>query len=330
MTDTKAETISEPEKKTSVIHVAPSPHIRDMNSDTRAMMIEVLIALLPVVATALFLFGRQAFIQLVICLTACLAFESLFIRMRGRKMTITDCSAAVTGLILGLSLPGSAPWFVGVIASGTAMGIGKIIFGGLGMNIFNPAMVGRAFVMIAFAGFMGAGSYETITGLVDGVSGATPLSVLKFNGTGVEIPRLFWGNTNGSLGETSTAACLAGACFLLLRKTVSWQIPLSILLTVFVMAGLADLAGDHSGRFLMHHLFGGALMFGAFFIATDPVTSPLTARGKWIFGFGIGFLTMVLRFFSGYPEGVMFAVLLMNAVTPLINRWTNPLPMGEG
>jgi len=197
------------------------------------------------------------------------------------------------------------------------------------MNIFNPAMVGRAFVMIAFAGLMGAGSYENLTGLVDAVSGATPLSELKFNSTPTIISHLFWGNTNGSIGETSSAACLLGGLFLIFRKTASWQIPVSVLLTVLVIAGITDLIGVRSGVLVVHHLFGGALIFGSFFIATDPVTSPLTSKGKWIFGIGTGILIMIIRLFSGYPEGVMFAVLMMNALTPLINRWTNPQPLGE-
>ncbi|MDD9302221.1 MAG: RnfABCDGE type electron transport complex subunit D [Desulfobacter sp.] len=311
------------------IHVAPSPHIRDTKGDTRKMMMDVILGLLPMVIVAVYLFRLYAVKQMCICLVSCLAFEWLFVKMRQRSGTLKDCSAVVTGIILALSLPGSAPWFVGVIASAVAMGIGKIIFGGLGMNIFNPAMVGRAFVMIAFAQLMGAGSYENLTGLVDGVSGATPLSALKFNHLATPVPDLFWGMTNGSIGETSTAACLAGGLFLVLRRAASWQIPLGILATVLVLAGIGDIAGSHSGRLLIHHLFGGALMFGAFFIATDPVTSPLTSKGKWVFGIGTGFLIMVIRFFSGYPEGVMFAVLMMNAVTPLINRWTNPQPMGE-
>ncbi|MCG8637185.1 MAG: RnfABCDGE type electron transport complex subunit D [Desulfobacterales bacterium] len=311
------------------IHVAPSPHIRDTSAGTRKMMVDVLVALVPPVLVSVYLFRIYAVTQLAICLVSCLAAEFIFVRMRGRAMTLKDCSAGVTGIILALSLPGSAPWFVGIIASFVAMGIGKIIFGGLGMNIFNPAMVGRAFVMIAFAGLMGAGSYENMTGLVDAVSGATPLSELKFGNVSTDISRLFWGNTNGSLGETSAAASLLGGLFLVFRRTASWQIPAGILLTVAVIAGITDLAGPGSGLFLMQQLFGGALMFGAFFIATDPVTSPLTAKGKWIFGIGTGALIMVIRLFSGYPEGLMFAVLMMNAVTPLINRWTNPVPMGE-
>jgi electron transport complex protein RnfD len=316
-------------KDNPVIHVAPSPHIRDTGTHTQKMMIDVLIALSPAIIMSIYLFQAYAVKQLFICIVSCLAAEFLFVRMRGKSITLNDCSAVVTGIILALSLPGSAPWFVGFIASVVAMGIGKIIFGGLGMNIFNPAMVGRAFVMIAFAGLMGAGSYENITGLVDAVSGATPLSALKFSNTPTIISNLFWGTTNGSIGETSAAACLLGGLFLVFRKTASWQIPVSILLTVLVIAGITDLAGDYSGLYLIHHVFGGALMFGAFFIATDPVTSPLTSKGKWIFGFGTGILIMIIRLFSGYPEGVMFAVLIMNALTPLINRWTNPQPMGE-
>ncbi len=319
-----------PDKKSgAIIHVAPSPHIVDKGAGTQKMMIDVMIALLPILLLSVYLFRLYAVKQLFICVITCMVSEFLFVRIRGKSLTLKDFSAVVTGIILALSLPGSAPWFVGVLASVVAMGIGKIIFGGLGMNIFNPAMVGRAFVMIAFAQLMGAGSYENMTGLVDAVSGATPLSALKFNGLTSDISHLFWGNTNGSIGETSTAACLLGGLYLVFRKTASWQIPLGIILTVLVIAGITDISGSHSGLFLAQHLFGGALMFGAFFIATDPVTSPLTSRGKWIFGIGTGVLIMIIRLFSGYPEGVMFAVLMMNAVTPLINRWTNPQPMGE-
>lgn len=317
------------ERSGPLIHVAPSPHINDATAHTQRMMTDVILALLPIIALSIYLFKFYAVKQLLICVVACMGSEFLFVRMRGKALTLKDCSAVVTGIILALSLPGSAPWFVGALASVVAIGIGKTLFGGLGMNIFNPAMVGRAFVMIAFAQLMGAGSYENVTGLVDAVSGATPLSALKFNDLFMPASSLFWGTTNGSLGETSSAACLLGGLFLVLRKTISWQIPSGILLSVALIAGITDLIGSHSGLFLVHHLFAGALMFGVFFIATDPVTSPLTPKGKWIFGIGTGFLIMVIRLFSGYPEGVMFAVLMMNAVTPLINRWTNPQPMGE-
>ncbi len=316
-------------RKPPFIHVAPSPHISDDKATTRRMMVDVILGLTPAIVVSLYLFRFYALKQIVVCVAACLAAEYLFVRMRGKSFTLKDCSAIVTGVILGLSLPGSAPWFVGALAGFVGIGIGKIIFGGVGMNIFNPAMVGRAFVMIAFASLMGAGAYENVTGLVDAVSGATPLSALKFNDAATGIAPLFLGVTNGSIGEVSAIACLLGGIYLIYRKTASWQIPVSILLTVVVIAGGTDLVGGHKGLFLLHHLFAGALMFGAFFIATDPVTSPLTAKGKVIFGVGTGCLIMVIRLFSGYPEGVMFAVLIMNALTPLINRWTIPQPMGQ-
>ena len=312
-----------------VIHVAHSPHIGSTNFSTRRMMIDVLVALSPAVVMSLHLFRWYAVQQLSLCMATCLLAEMLFVRMRGKSVTLSDCSAAVTGVILALSLPATAPWYVAVIASVVAIGIGKIIFGGLGMNIFNPAMVGRAFVMISFAGVMGAAAYEFHGGWIDALSQATPMNAFKQSGVLTPAADLFLGMTNGSLGETSALACLLGGLYLCIRRTASWEIPFGIITTVLILAAIADFAGDFGGRLLLQHLFGGALFFGAFFIATDPVTSPLTSRGKFIFGVGIGALVMLLRLFSGYPEGVMFAVLLMNAVTPLINRWTIPRTFGE-
>ena len=293
------------------------------------MMIDVLIALAPSVAMAIYLFRQLAAIQLVICIVGCLAAELIFVFIRRKPITLLDFSAAVTGVILALSLPATAPWYAGVIASLVAIGIGKIIFGGLGMNIFNPAMVGRAFVMISFAGAMGAAAYHQAGSVIDAISQATPMDTLKQAGEMTPLYNLFWGLTNGSMGETSAVAALLGGLYLCIRKTASWQIPFGVILATAILAGIADLTGGFHGTLLMHHLLGGALLFGAFFIATDPVTSPLTPKGKFIFGLGIGAIVMLLRLFSGYPEGVMFAVLLMNAVTPLINRWTIPQTFGE-
>ena len=315
--------ISEP-----VIHVSPSPHLISTASSTRRMMVDVLIALAPVVIASVLVFRGPALFQIGICAGSCLLAELAFVAMRGRKITLTDCSAIVTGIILAMSLPGTAPWYVGVIASLVAIGVGKIIFGGLGMNLFNPAMVGRAFVMISFAGALAASGYENAHSLVDAVSQATPLNAYKMNGVVTPLTDLLLGTTNGSLGETSALACLLGGLFLLIRKTASWQIPLGLLAAVTVVAGLADLLGPADGWTVLHHLLSGSVLFGAFFIATDPVTSPLTPKGKFIFGVGTGIFIMVLRLFSGYPEGVMFAVLFMNALTPLINRWTIPTPFG--
>ena len=313
---------------TPAIHVAPSPHVSSMAMTTRGMMRDVLIALIPVVAAAFLFFGWLAAKQLLICTAASLAAEALFTTMRGRPLSLTDLSAVVTGLVLGLSLPGTAPWYVGFIGAVVAIGIGKMVFGGLGMNIFNPAMVGRAFVMIAFAGSMAASGYILPGSGVDAVSQATPLTAFKQSGTVVPLASMVIGNVNGSLGETSFLACLLGGIYLCVRRAASWEIPAGILLSVLVIAGLVNLFNLGAAWTVLHQLAGGSLLFGAFYIATDPVTSPLTARGRWIYGIGIGVIIMLLRYFSGYPEGVMFAVLLMNAVTPLINRWNIPRPFG--
>ena len=328
MAKDKEQALTATEEIAPAIHVAPSPHLSSTSTSTKQMMLDVLIALAPVVGMAIYVFQMYAVRQLTICVSTCLVAEALFTRMRGKDLSLGDFSAAVTGVILALSLPGTAPWFVGVIASIVAVGIGKIIFGGVGMNIFNPAMVGRAFVMISFATFLGASGYQDVGSAVDAITQATPMDAFKQGGVVVSLPALFWGLTNGSLGETSALACLVGGIYLCVRRTASWEIPAGVIAAVVVLGGIANLLQPGSEWTVLHHLLGGSLLFGAFFIATDPVTSPLTPRGKLIFGIGVGAFIMLLRIFSGYPEGVMFAVLLMNGVTPLINRWTIPRPLG--
>jgi electron transport complex protein RnfD len=328
MAKDKEQALAATEEAAPVIHVAPSPHLSSTSTSTRQMMLDVLIGLAPVVGMAIYVFQMYAVRQLAICVSTCLLAEAVFTRMRGRTSTLWDFSAAVTGVILALSLPGTAPWFVGVIASVTAIGIGKIIFGGVGMNIFNPAMVGRAFVMISFATFLGASGYQDAGSAVDAVTQATPLDTYKQGGGVVSLSALFWGLTNGSLGETSAVACLVGGIYLCVRRTASWEIPAGVIAAAAVIGGIANLFQPGSEWTVLHHLLGGSLLFGAFFIATDPCSSPLTGKGKMIFGIGVGAFIMLLRIFSGYPEGVMFAVLLMNSLTPLINRWTIPRPLG--
>ena len=249
---------------------------------------------------------------------------------RAGRGTLGDCSAAVTGVILALSLPGVAPWHVGVVGSFVAIGIGKVVFGGLGQNIFNPAMVGRAFVMIAFPALLAAGGYVVGSeqAWVDTVTAATPLTAGMKAGKGYDLWELMKGTTNGSLGERGAIACLVGGLYLCIRRTACWEIPFAMLAAVAVIGGIANLTDLSAEWTVLHHLTGGAVMFGAFFVATDPVTSPLTRKGKLIFGAGIGTLVMIMRLFSSWPEGVMFSVLLMNAVVPLINRWTVPRPLG--
>ncbi|MFH0952842.1 MAG: RnfABCDGE type electron transport complex subunit D [Verrucomicrobiota bacterium] len=322
-----AETQAGAKPAPSVI-VAPAPHVFSGALTTRKMMFDVLLALVPVFIASVWVFRLYAVIQLFICVTSALVAEAVFTKMRGKRLSLGDGSAAVTGAILAFSLPPTAPWYVGAVGSTVAIGIGKIIFGGLGSNIFNPAMLGRAFVMIAFPAFMGATAYVNPAAGIDVLTQATPLTALKQLGQSVGLFPLFLGTTNGSVGETSALACLVGGLYLCLRRTASWQIPLGVILAAAAIAGAMGLKGPPSNWTVLHELMSGALLFGAFYIATDPVTSPLTPKGKFIFGLGVGALIMLIRKLSGYPEGVMFSVLIVNSVVPLINRWTVPTPVG--
>ncbi|HBO43461.1 MAG TPA: electron transporter RnfD [Planctomycetaceae bacterium] len=326
------------------LHVAPSPHLAQTAFHTRGMMIDVLVALAPVLLATLLVFRWHGVVQVGLCVLACVAAEAVLCLLMRKPIAVGDCSAAVTGVILGLSLPATAPWFVGVIASVVAIGLGKVVFGGLGYNLFNPAMVGRAFVMLSFAGYMGASAY-VVTDSLDVLTQATPLTMAKQNAAawaagqigpenmpeGLADIRQFWplflGTVNGSLGETSALAILAGGLFLCLRRVASWEIPLGMLVAGFLCAALAQWI-KLTPLTALQFMISGSFLFGAFFIATDPVTSPLTPWGKFAFGAGIGVLTMLIRVLSGYPEGVMFAVLLMNGAVPLLNRWTIPRPLG--
>lgn len=311
-----------------VLTVAPGPHIISGSLTTRRMMIDVLLGLLPLVAVAVWQFRHLALIQIAIGVVSALVAEWLFQRMRGRAATLSDGSAAVTGLILALSLPATAPWYVAAIGSFAAIGLAKVVFGGVGQNLFNPAMVGRAFAMIAFPAAMGASAYIAAQSPIDALTHATPLTALKMANEVTALGPLFLGTTNGSIGETSALAAILGGLYLCLRRTASWEIPAGAILSVVVAAGLPALFRDGTGWSVAHDLSAGAFLFGAFFIATDPVSSPLTPKGKWIFGATYGLLVLLIRSFSGYPEGVMFAILIVNAVVPLINRISIPVPVG--
>lgn len=322
----EAEPISTSAQPAGQRYVAPPPHIVSTTLTTRRMMLDVLIGLVPIFIVAGVVFQMYALKQIAICVASCVAAEVIFTAMRRRAANLGDLSAVVTGAILGLSLPGTAPWYVGVIGGVAAIGLGKVVFGGLGQNIFNPAMVGRAFVMIAFASLMGATGY--VGQGVEAITQATPMQAFKQDSVVTGLMNFVWGNTNGSLGETSALACLLGGIYLCIRRTASWEIPFAGLLAMTIFGGIQNLMDLQSNWTVLHHLMGGAMLFGAFFIATDPTSSPLTPRGKFIFGFCFGTLVMLLRVFSSYPEGVMFAVLIANAFVPLINRWTVPRPVG--
>jgi Na+-translocating ferredoxin:NAD+ oxidoreductase subunit D len=337
------------------LHVAPGPHLQDRSLTTRRFMLDVIIGLSPLMLASLIVFRQFAAIQMGLCIAFCCVAEFLWNTIRRRPFSLGDLSASVTGLILALSLPWNAPIYVTLIASFIGIWMGKMIFGGVGMNLFNPAMVGRAFVMLSFAGAMGAPAYvidvSQIPGIAsllpaDALTGATPMTALKMAEAGeggyiTALLPLLLGNTIGSLGETSALACVLGGLYLCIRRTASWEIPLGVILAAAVIAvgmelydlavegvGVAGFFGNGSHWGVASELCGGALLFGAFFIATDPVTSPLTPKGKFIFGLGVGCFVMLIRKLSVYPEGVMFAILLMNSLTPLINRWTIPKPFG--
>ena len=346
MSETESSIHPEPSKTPAVVvHVSPSPHLSNTALTTRRMMVDVLVALVPVMVMTIVVFEWHAVVQVGLSVLTCVGTEVVCSWMRGRKAQIDDYSAVVTGVILGLSLPWSAPWYVTVIASVAAIGLGKAVFGGLGCNIFNPAMVGRAFVMLSFARQLGAGAYVFSQAKLAVLTQATPLSIAKQFAADLasgkvtagdarvhleaanDVWALLIGWQNGSLGETSALALLIGGTYLCLRRVASWEIPVGILLSAFLFIEIGHLT-DLTLFTPLRHLISGSLLLGAFFIATDPVTSPLTSKGKFLFGLGVGLLVIVIRLFSGYPEGVMFAVLLMNAVVPLINRWTVPRPLG--
>ena len=304
-------------------------------------MYGVLIALIPAFICSAVFFGTGVFVVTLTSVVACLAFEFLIQKsLLKRQPTIFDGSALLTGVLLAFNMPSNLPVWIIVIGALVAIGIGKMSFGGLGCNIFNPALVGRVFLLISFPvqmttwprplGF--AGSY------VDASTGATPLAILKEavkSGTPIsqimstgEIPgyrEMVLGNMGGSLGEVAALALLVGFVYMLLRKIISWHIPVAIFATVFVFAGILHVCNPEQYASPIFHLLSGGLVLGAIFMATDYVTSPMSHKGMLIYGIGIGILTVVIRVFGAYPEGMSFAILIMNAFTPLINRYCKPV-----
>ena len=295
------------------LHVSLSPHISSSNSTQRTML-DVIIALVPVSIAAVILFGIPALLVIAVCVVSAVAGEAVFNIAVKKEQTIGDLSAVVTGLILALNLPANVPLWQAAVGSVFAIVIVKGIFGGLGKNIVNPAIAARVFMLIAF-GSMTKAAFPT--GL-DSVSGATPLADLA-NDKAVNLLDLFLGKCGGALGETCTVALLIGGIYLLVRKVISWHIPVAFIGTTFLFTLAVE--GWNLETTIAWVLSGG-LVLGAFFMATDYVTSPTTAKGKLIFGIGAGVITVLIRFWGGYPEGVSFAILLMNIVNPYIDSLT--------
>jgi electron transport complex protein RnfD len=304
------------------------PHIVHTGLSTRSMMLDVLIGLAAPLLAALYFFRAAALQQLAICLVCAWVTEFICCRIRGRKSSLIDGSATVTALIFALSLPPLLPWYATAIGMFTAVALGKMVFGGLGFNAFNPAMVGRAFLMLSFPIEMTSWAAPVT---VDAITRPTPLAAAKFSGEITDLSPLFFGNVPGSLGETSALAMLIGGLWILWRRAADWRLTVGMIVGVAAMALLQSLTSDPScsrSPGVLRHLCAGSVLFAAFFIVTDPVTSPLTRKGRWIFGLLVGALTMMIRWFGGYPEGVMFSVLLANAVVPLIDRATPTSPVG--
>ena len=312
--------------------VSPSPHVHSGDSVSKNMY-NVVIALLPAYLVSLYFFGLGALVVSLVSMVSCVLFEYLIQRFVFKgKTTVWNGSALLTGMLLSFNLPSNLPWWMVVIGAFVAIGIGKMTFGGLGNNIFNPALVGRVFLLVSFPAAMTTWPVPTPFSLhyTDAETGATVLAMLK-GGFG-ELPShidMLVGNMGGSLGEVSAVALIIGGIYLMIRKVITWHIPVSILLSVAVFTGILHACNPAEFASPLVHLLSGGLMLGAFFMATDYVTSPMTHRGQLIFGFGIGVITVVIRTWGAYPEGVSFAILIMNAVTPLINTYVKPRRFGE-
>ncbi len=328
------------------ITVSFAPHISKPLS-TRRVMIDVVVGLAPTMVAAGFYFRIHALLLLGTCVAWCVVAEWICNVIRKKPNSLGDFSAVITGIILALSLPPNLPLWAAAVGAGVSIVVGKMVFGGLGANTFNPAMVGRTFLTVSFGVLMTTWTVPaTINAKMPTVSleskantrtQATPLAWSKTaikakaeakTYSSQQFLSTVTGNVGGCLGETSAIALLIGGAYLLVRRTIGFHIPLAVLSSAFVFGGIAYLIDSNTYVSPFYHLTSGAMLLGAFFIATDPVTAPLTRRGMWLFGIGVGTVTMLIRVVGEYPEGMMFAVLLMNAVTPLIDRLCRRIPAG--
>ncbi len=305
--------------------MSPSPHVHSEVS-TRRIMLDVIYALIPALGVAALFFGWASILLTAIAVVSCVGFEWLIQKyLTKEKISTHDCSAIVTGVLLAFNLPSSTPWWIVIIGSLVAIGVAKMSFGGLGKNPFNPALVGRVFLLISYPAQMT--NFPRITRMSDAFSGATPLSAVR-NGMSVEsvnLQDMLFGSIPGSLGEASALFLILGMLYLLWRRVITIHIPASILGSMWVVAMLYALSQGNSISssltFSIFHLLAGGAILGAVYMATDYSTSPMTKRGMVIYGAGIGVITMIIRLWGAYPEGMSFAILIMNAATPLINKY---------
>jgi Na+-translocating ferredoxin:NAD+ oxidoreductase subunit D len=317
---------------TGLLTVSPSPHIHTELTVPQIMR-GVIIAMVPAFLFSVYNFGLGAVYVTVLAVVFCLGIEYLIAKyLLNKPATIYDGSAVITGILLAFNVPSNLPWYIILIGSAVAVGIGKMSFGGLGNNPFNPALVGRVFLLLSFPVQMTSWPTQGATFSLDAVTGATPLGILKdglrnnesIDSLMMQMPSysdFFFGLQGGSLGEMSAFALLLGLGYMLYRKIITWHTPVSMIVTVLVVTGIFWLIDPTKYASPLFHVLTGGVMLGAVFMATDYVTSPFTHRGMLIFGFGIGVLTVLIRLFGSYPEGVSFAILIMNAFVPMINNY---------
>ena len=317
-----------------LLQVSGSPHVHGDES-VKKIMWSVVIALLPALAVSVFYFGLPVLILTLVSIATCMLTEYLIQRfMLKGNVTITDGSAVITGLLLAFNVPSNLPVWILMIGAFVAIAIAKMPFGGLGKNPFNPALVGRAFLLISFPVSMTTWPQPGITRFVwnvDAMTAATPLGNIKLHAFN-QLPDywdLFIGTVGGSLGETSALAILLGGLFLIYKKIISWHIPFFFLATIFVFTGIAWLVDPEAFVNPLYHILGGGVMLGAFFMLTDMVTSPMNPKGQIIFAVGAGIICSCIRLWGAYPEGCMFSILIMNAFVPLIDKYIKPKRFGS-
>lgn len=301
--------------------LSSSPHIRD-NDSTKSIMRDVIIALIPATIAGVYFFKTQALFVILTTVISCVATEYAWQKITKRPITIGNYSSVVTGLLLAFNVPPTLPLWMAVVGSVFTILIVKEFFGGIGQNIVNPALAGRAFLLACYPVAM-------TTWKIDGITSATPLAILKSHqGNLPSLYSVFIGHVGGCIGETSALALLIGAAYLFYKRIITWHIPVSYIATVLILTTIVGRNGLMTGNGI-YELFAGGLMLGAFFMATDYTTSPMTANGQIVFGIGCGFLATVIRIFGGYPEGVSYSILIMNLFVPLIDKYVTPRVFGE-
>ncbi len=324
-----------------IYNVSSSPHVFSQDS-AQTIMMDVVIALIPAGIFGIYNFGIKALLVILTCIVSCILTEYIYEKLMKLPLTTGDLSAVVTGMLLGLNMPVSAPLWMSVLGSVFAIFIVKMLFGGIGQNFMNPALGGRVFLVISFSNIMSDFSIESLNIIkpkltdfimngalsVDGITGATPLTALKA-GENVDVLDMFFGNISGTIGETSAIALLIGGAYLLIKKVINWRIPVTYIVSFLIFVGIFGGQGFDL-YFLLAHFLGGGLLIGAIFMATDYTTSPITAQGEIIYGIMLGIMTGVFRIYGKTAAGVSFAIIFCNLFVPLIDKYVHPRYFGKG